>query len=89
MAYLPVGRHCILRTDHQACSVATRSELKNTINEDAVCTQLLTYLNTGWPEAKKLFSVAVQPYFLIRHELRVSFFVVNAQKSLLNLLRVS
>ena len=53
------------------CSVATRTELKNTINDDAVCNQLLTYLDTGWPEAKKLLSVAVQPYFLTRHELRV------------------
>ena len=31
----------------------------------------MTYLNTGLPEAKKQLSVAVQPYFLIRHELSV------------------
>ena len=59
----------VILTD--TCSVVTCTELKNTINGDVVCTKLLTYLNTGWPEAKKLLSVAVQPYFLIRHELSV------------------
>ena len=31
----------------------------------------MTSINTGWSEAKKQLSVAVQPYFLIRHELSV------------------
>ena len=40
------------------------------LRERMLCTQLMTYLNTGWPEAKKTCSVAVQPC-LISHEISV------------------